>query len=82
MAVGRYHGPMEASTRRKTSFEIDTAKVAEAKAVLGTKTLTETVDVALAEVVKVRQRRQLVEMLFTPGTLDLDDPDEMTGAWR
>lgn len=80
--VGRYPESMEASTRRKTSFEIDPAKVAEAKAILGTKTLTETVDQALAEVVKVRQRRELVEMLFTPGSLDLDDPDKMVGAWR
>ncbi len=70
------------SQRRKTSFEIDTAKVSAAKEALGTKTLTDTVDAALAEVVKVRQRRQLVELLFRPGALALDEPDTMADAWR
>ncbi len=40
----------------KTSFEIDTAKVAAVKDILGTKTLTDTVDAALPEVVKLGQR--------------------------
>ncbi len=73
---------MSISTRRKTSFEIDTAKVAAAKDVLGTKTLTDTVDAALSEVVKLRQRRELLELLSTPGALELDDSDVMAGAWR
>lgn len=73
---------MAARGRHKTSFEIDTEKVAAAKAVLGTKTLTETVDAALAEVVKLRQRRQLVELLFRPGALALDEPETMSEAWR
>ena len=70
------------ANRRKTSFEIDTEKVAVAKEVLGTTTLTDTVDAALAEVVKLRQRRQLVELLFRPGALALDEPETMRGAWR
>lgn len=73
---------MSAATRRKTSFEIDTAKVDAARAILGTKTLTETVDAALAEVVKVKQRRALLELLSTPGALELDDHEIMSGAWR
>lgn len=73
---------MDPSTRRKTSFEIDTAKVSAAKEVLGTKTLTDTVDIALSEVVKLRQRKTLVELLFRPGALELDDPETMSGAWR
>lgn len=68
--------------RRKTSFEIDPAKVEAAKEALGTRTLTETVDAALAEVVKVRQRKTLLELLFRPGALELDDPDVTSGAWR
>lgn len=68
--------------KRKTSFEIDGAKVDAAKEILGTETLTETVDAALAEVVKLRQRKTLVELLFRPGALELDDPDVMSGAWR
>ena len=73
---------MATESRRKTSFEIDTAKVDAAKELLGTTTLTDTVDAALAEVIKVRQRRTLVELLFRPGALELDDPDVMSGAWR
>jgi Arc/MetJ family transcription regulator len=73
---------VSSSLRRKTSFEIDTAKVEAAKQVLGTKTLTDTVDAALSEVVKLRQRKTLVELLFRPGALELDDPEVMSGAWR
>jgi len=73
---------MAASAKHKTSFAIDTKKVAAAKEVLGTKTLTDTVDAALAEVVKLRQRRQLVELLFRPGALALDEAETMRGAWR
>jgi hypothetical protein len=70
------------ATKRKTSFEIDTAKVEAAKEILGTRGLTDTVDAALDEVVKLRQRRALVELLFTPGALALDDPETMRGAWH
>lgn len=73
---------MSASPRHKTSFEIDPEKVDAAKQVLGTKTLTDTVDMALSEVIKLRQRKTLVELLFRPGALDLDDPEVMSGAWR
>ena len=70
------------AARRKTSFEVDFDKVESAKEILGTKTLTDTVDAALDEVIKLQQRHQLVEMLFTPGRLQLDDPEVMAGAWR
>ena len=70
------------STRRKTSFEVDFAKVASAKTILGTTTLTDTVDAALDEVIRLEQRRRLVELLFTPGVLQLDDPEVMADAWR
>lgn len=69
-------------SRRKTSFELDYDKVEEARRILGTRTLTETVDAALDEVVKREGRRQLVELLFTPGVLAIDDPEVMAGAWR
>lgn len=74
--------PVSAGTRHKTSFEIDTAKAAAAKEILGTRTLTDTVDAALSEVVKLNQRRALVSLLFTPGALALDDAETMAGAWR
>ena len=71
-----------AAPRRKTSFEVDFAKVDQVKAVLGTTTLTDTIDAALAEVIRLHDRRRLVEMLFTPGVLELDDGDVMRLAWR
>jgi hypothetical protein len=68
--------------RRKTSFEVDFAKVARAKKLLGTSTLTDTVDAALDEVIALQRRRELVDLLFTHNRLDLNDPDVMVGAWR
>jgi len=73
---------MSSASKRKTSFEIDPSKVEAAREVLGTKTLTDTVDAALSEVIKLRQRKTLLELLFRPGALDLDDPEVMSGAWR
>jgi hypothetical protein len=73
---------VDPSARRKTSFEVDFDKVEQAKAVLGTTTLTDTVDAALGEVIRLHDRGRLVEMLFTPGVLDLGDDDVMRSAWR
>jgi hypothetical protein len=73
---------VSAVIKRKTSFEVDVAKVQAAKGVLGTKTLTDTVDAALSEVIKLQQRRRLLKLLSTPGALELDDPEVMSGAWR
>jgi hypothetical protein len=73
---------MDSASRRKTSFEVDFNKVEQVKAVLGTRTLTDTVDAALGEVIRLHDRQRLVEMLFTPGVLDLDDGDVMRSAWR
>lgn len=68
--------------KRKTSFEVDTEKVDAAKEILGTKTLTDTVDAALEEVVKRQQRLELLDLLFDSDALALDDPEVMRGAWR
>jgi hypothetical protein len=73
---------MGSPLRRKTSFEVDFSKVEQAKVLLGTTTLTDTIDAALAEVIRLHDRRRLVEMLFTPGVLDLDDAEVMRSAWR
>jgi Arc/MetJ family transcription regulator len=78
----RYIDCMGTAARRKTSFEIDMAKVDAAKDILGTKTLTETVDAALSEVVKRQQRRELLDLLFDSDAFALDDPEVMKGAWR
>lgn len=68
--------------RRKTSFELDFAKVDQAKRLLGTNTLTDTVDAALDEVIALDQRRKLIDLLFADDSYDLDDPEVMAGAWR
>jgi hypothetical protein len=73
---------MATKTKRKTSFDVDFAKVDAARKILGTKTLTDTVDAALDEVMKLQRRQRLVELLFTPGALQLGDADVMAGAWR
>jgi hypothetical protein len=56
-------------------------KVDAAKKILGTKTMTETVDAALDEIVKRKGREKLLELLSTPGLLELDNPEVMKGAW-
>lgn len=66
---------------RKTSFEVDFDKLEAARELLGTRTLTETVDAALDEVVKREQRKVLLELLRS-GALELNNPDVMAGAWR
>lgn len=71
-----------APSRRKTSFEVDFAKVDAAREALGTKTLTDTVDAALTEVLLVRRRRTLLDLLSTPGATDALDVDAMASAWR
>jgi hypothetical protein len=73
---------MATAARRKTSFEVDFDKVDAAKGLLGTRSLTDTVDAALDEVIKLRERERLVELLFESGALELDDPQAMAGAWR
>jgi Arc/MetJ family transcription regulator len=71
-----------AVAKRKTSFEVDTEKIDVAKEILGTKTLTETVDAALEEIVKRRQRLELLDLLADPEKFDLNDPEVMRSAWR
>lgn len=73
---------MSIAIKRKTSFEVDFAKVDAVRQILGTKTLTETVDAALDEVVRLQQRQRFAALLFTPDALQLDDAEVMAGAWR
>jgi Arc/MetJ family transcription regulator len=47
----------------KTSLVIDRKKVAEAKKILGTTTLAQTVDAALDEVISLAARRRLLERI-------------------
>jgi len=55
------------SKRDKTSLVIDRRKVAEAREILGTKTLAETVDAALDEVIALAARRRIMDRIRRDG---------------
>ncbi|MFU8804049.1 MAG: type II toxin-antitoxin system VapB family antitoxin [Bradymonadaceae bacterium] len=69
-------------TTRKTSVTIDEDLLAEARDVLHTETVRETIHLALLEVVRARARREEIEALQTMENSDLDDDEVMAGAWR
>lgn len=64
----------------KTSIDIDRAAADEAAEILGTKTLRETVDAALREVVSAELRRQLAEEVLA-GTLPVPTLEELE-RWK
>jgi Arc/MetJ family transcription regulator len=51
----------------KTSMAIDREKVAQAREILGTRTLADTVDAALDEVIALAARRRLLERIRSDG---------------
>lgn len=57
----------EISKRDKTSMVINRDKVAEARKLLGTRTIAETVDVALDEVIRLGKRRRLMDYIDERG---------------
>ena len=57
----------------KTSLSIDRQKADAAAAVLGTKTLTATIDAALTEIVNIERRRRLVERIRRDGGIGPSD---------
>ena len=67
---------------RKTTLELDDETLADARRVLGTSGITDTVDAALREVRVQDARRRLIEQLRALEGLDLDDPEVMRAAWR
>lgn len=66
----------------KTTVDVNEEKVEAAKAVLGTRTLRDTIDRALDSVLALAARRRLIERLERMDGLDLDDPEVMASAWR
>ncbi len=56
----------------KTSVEVDRDIARRAAAVLGTRTLRETIDAALHEVVDAKRRLELVALLAQEGRFDFD----------
>ena len=65
----------------KTALRIDEDLLAQARAVLGTKTATETIHTALAEVVDRQGRARLFERLRSLEGIDLADDTVMREAW-
>ena len=51
----------------KTSMVIDREKMAEAREILGTRTLAETVDAALDEVIALAARRRIMDRIRRDG---------------
>jgi Arc/MetJ family transcription regulator len=66
----------------KTALRLDDELLEQARAALGTKTTTETVHAALAEVVNRRSRVRLFERLRDQVGIDLADEKVMRDAWR
>jgi Arc/MetJ family transcription regulator len=60
----------------KTSLVIDREKVEEAKKILGTTTIAETVDAALQDVIDFANRRRLMERIVRDGGIG-PSPEEL-----
>jgi hypothetical protein len=60
----------------KTSLVIDRAKVEEARNILGTRTIAETVDAALQDVIDFAKRRRLMERIVRDGGIG-PSPEEL-----
>jgi Arc/MetJ family transcription regulator len=60
----------------KTSLVIDRQKVADAKKILGTETIAETVDRALDEVIRLEARRRLMRRIEREGGIG-PSPEEL-----
>jgi Arc/MetJ family transcription regulator len=67
---------------RKTSVAIDEDLLEDARELLGTSTVRETIHAALLEVLQNRARLEEVEALSSMDGLDLADTEVMSGAWR
>lgn len=66
----------------KTALRLDEDLLSAARDVLGTKTATETIHVALADVVARRGRERLFGRLRSQEGIDLADDAVMARAWR
>ena len=59
----------------KTSIAIDREKADRAAALLGTKTLTATIDAALAAIINLDRRRRLIERIHRDGGIGPSDEE-------
>ena len=67
---------------RKTTVDIDENLIEQARRVLGTSSIEETIDAALREVLRGDARRQEIKALAETGGLDLASEEIMAKAWR
>jgi Arc/MetJ family transcription regulator len=63
----------------KTSVDVDQDIARQAAAILGTRTLRDTIDAALREVVHAKRRLELVALLSQEGRLDFAAADQAWG---
>ncbi|MDE0028140.1 MAG: type II toxin-antitoxin system VapB family antitoxin [Deltaproteobacteria bacterium] len=66
----------------KITVDLDKRLIQEARRVLGTSSVEETIDAALREVLSSNARRQEVRVLAEMGGLDLTNKEVMAKAWR
>jgi Arc/MetJ family transcription regulator len=66
----------------KRLIDVDDQLLDKAQTALGTRTMKDTVNQALAEVTKAQARRRHAERLARMDGLDLADAKTMAGAWR
>lgn len=66
----------------KTLIDIDDSLLSKAADALGTRTKKDTVNTALAEVLRVRAANQFLQSAGDGLYGDLLDPEVMKGAWR
>ncbi len=66
----------------KKLVDIDEDTLAQAAEILGAATMKEAVNSALAEVVRLAERRVHTDRLASMDGLDLDDDQIMADAWR
>lgn len=64
----------------ETSVVIDADIARRAAAILGTKTLKDTIDAALREIVRTRGRLALIELLSNEGRFDFDVAESAWGG--
>jgi hypothetical protein len=74
--LGYLRPPKEISIKDKTSLTIDREKARQAREILGTKTLAETVDAALDEVIRLQKRRRIMERIRRDGGIG-PSPEEL-----
>lgn len=66
----------------KTTVDVDQDKVSAAREILGTRTLKDTIDRALDEVLAQKATELLIRRLQTMDGLELGDPEVLKSAWR